>query len=210
LEGQLKTILLAALAAALSPTMATAAPATQTASTAVRIDKARVDRALLQMVSGGRAAGASALVWRDGKEVYFGTAGYADREETAALLAQNGHGFGIHENRTRGPLEISEPTFLGFHRKAAWNEERSGTVAREKPRKNIRFSTAGNEHATARLGRKFCRCDFANHASHRCLARGAAGHRFDLGGDAVDDRVGEGAVALDPCGQGVVRASCGG
>lgn len=32
------------------------------------------------MVTGGRAAGASALVWRDGKEIYFGTAGYADRE----------------------------------------------------------------------------------------------------------------------------------
>lgn len=45
-----------------------------------RIDKARVDHALKEMVSSGRAAGTSALVWRDGKEVYFGTAGYADRE----------------------------------------------------------------------------------------------------------------------------------
>jgi CubicO group peptidase (beta-lactamase class C family) len=80
LEGQLKTILLAVLAAVLSPTMATAAPATQTASTTVNIDKARIDRALAEMVTGGRAAGASALVWRDGKESYFGTAGYADRE----------------------------------------------------------------------------------------------------------------------------------
>ena len=45
-----------------------------------RIDKARIDHALREMVSSGRAAGTSALVWRDGKEVYFGTAGYADRE----------------------------------------------------------------------------------------------------------------------------------
>jgi CubicO group peptidase (beta-lactamase class C family) len=32
------------------------------------------------MVDSGRVAGASAVVWKDGREVYFGTAGYADRE----------------------------------------------------------------------------------------------------------------------------------
>jgi CubicO group peptidase (beta-lactamase class C family) len=32
------------------------------------------------MVSSGRVTGASALVWKDGGEVYFGTAGQADRE----------------------------------------------------------------------------------------------------------------------------------
>ena len=32
------------------------------------------------MVASGRAAGTSALIWKDGKEVYFGTAGFADRE----------------------------------------------------------------------------------------------------------------------------------
>src|SRR3546814_11166307 len=31
------------------------------------------------MVADGRAAGASALVWQDGREVYFGAAGFADR-----------------------------------------------------------------------------------------------------------------------------------
>ena len=47
---------------------------------AVRIDKARIDRALAQMIASNRAVGTSALIWKDGKEVYFGTAGYADRE----------------------------------------------------------------------------------------------------------------------------------
>jgi CubicO group peptidase (beta-lactamase class C family) len=32
------------------------------------------------MVASGRAVGASALVWKGGREVYFGTAGFADRE----------------------------------------------------------------------------------------------------------------------------------
>ncbi len=32
------------------------------------------------MVGEGRVAGALALVWKDGREAYFGTAGYADRE----------------------------------------------------------------------------------------------------------------------------------
>lgn len=49
-------------------------------STAVHIDKARIDRALQDMVASGRAVGASALVWKNGREVYFGTAGQADRE----------------------------------------------------------------------------------------------------------------------------------
>jgi CubicO group peptidase (beta-lactamase class C family) len=45
-----------------------------------RIDKARIDKALAQMVASGRAAGVSALIWQDGAERYFGTAGFADRE----------------------------------------------------------------------------------------------------------------------------------
>ena len=55
-------------------------PATAATAPALRIDKARIDKALERMVADGRAAGTSALVWKDGKEVYFGTAGYADRE----------------------------------------------------------------------------------------------------------------------------------
>jgi CubicO group peptidase (beta-lactamase class C family) len=44
------------------------------------IDKTRIDRTLRQMVDNGRVAGASALVWQHGREAYFGTAGFADRE----------------------------------------------------------------------------------------------------------------------------------
>ncbi|MCW3835590.1 serine hydrolase domain-containing protein [Sphingomonas canadensis] len=50
------------------------------ASAPVRIAKARIDAALAAMVADGRAAGVSALIWKDGREAYFGTAGDADRE----------------------------------------------------------------------------------------------------------------------------------
>ncbi|WOF44061.1 beta-lactamase family protein [Sphingopyxis indica] len=57
-----------------------AAPARTTAAApTLAIDKARIDAALAAMVESGRAAGVSALVWKDGREVYFGTAGMADR-----------------------------------------------------------------------------------------------------------------------------------
>ena len=58
------------------------APAQERAATGtdLRIDKARIDRALAEMVASGRAAGVSALVWKDGREAYFGGAGLADRE----------------------------------------------------------------------------------------------------------------------------------
>ena len=46
----------------------------------VRFDSKRIDDALTQMVTDGRAAGASVLIWKDGSEAHFGTAGYADRE----------------------------------------------------------------------------------------------------------------------------------
>jgi hypothetical protein len=39
------------------------------------------------MVSSGRAVGVWALVWRNGREVYFGNAGLADRE--AKRLAES-------------------------------------------------------------------------------------------------------------------------
>jgi CubicO group peptidase (beta-lactamase class C family) len=46
----------------------------------LRIDKTRIDAALKAMIADGRAAGTSALIWQDGREVYLGTAGMADRE----------------------------------------------------------------------------------------------------------------------------------
>ena len=68
-------------AAAMSVVSAVPSPATaQATPTELKIGKVRIDNTLKEMVSSGRAAGTSALIWRDGKEVYFGTAGYADRE----------------------------------------------------------------------------------------------------------------------------------
>lgn len=79
-----KKIILAAVAATLlavpaAPVLARPAPTTQ-AVQPVKIDKTRIDAALKAMVASGRAVGVSALVWQDGQERYFGTAGMADRE----------------------------------------------------------------------------------------------------------------------------------
>jgi CubicO group peptidase (beta-lactamase class C family) len=62
---------------ALTPAEA-AAPAQ--ASAPLIVDEARVQRMLDEMVASGRAAGVSALVWQDGRERFFGRAGFADRE----------------------------------------------------------------------------------------------------------------------------------
>jgi CubicO group peptidase (beta-lactamase class C family) len=79
-----KKIILAAIAATLlavpvAPAFARATPAAEAAAP-VKIDTARIDAALKAMVDSGRAVGVSALVWQDGQERYFGTAGMADRE----------------------------------------------------------------------------------------------------------------------------------
>ncbi|WP_430425166.1 serine hydrolase domain-containing protein [Phenylobacterium sp.] len=81
----LRITLLAALGATLvtlSSAPASAHPAVPRAeaSAPVEIDKKRIDAALEAMVESGRAVGVSALVWQDGQERYFGTAGMADRE----------------------------------------------------------------------------------------------------------------------------------
>ena len=44
------------------------------------LDTTRIAGALSAMVADGRAAGAAVLIWKDGKEAYFGSAGFADRE----------------------------------------------------------------------------------------------------------------------------------
>jgi CubicO group peptidase (beta-lactamase class C family) len=46
----------------------------------LRLDPQRIHDALNQMVADGRAAGASVLVWKDGREAHFGAAGFADSE----------------------------------------------------------------------------------------------------------------------------------
>ncbi|WP_343519348.1 serine hydrolase domain-containing protein [Sphingomonas sp.] len=60
-----------------APAVAQERPA---AAETLRIDKVRIDRMLAAMVAEGRATGVSALVWKDGREVYFGARGAADRE----------------------------------------------------------------------------------------------------------------------------------
>ena len=90
-RGLLLALIIAAGSMAPAATRQVPAVKPQSATT-LHIDKARIDQALRQMVDGGRVAGASALIWRNGREVYFGTAGYADREAkkpfTRATLTQ--------------------------------------------------------------------------------------------------------------------------
>lgn len=73
-------VMAALLAVTAAPALAKQAPASAVRPAAVMIDKARVDAALKAMVDSGRAVGVSALVWQDGRERYFGTAGMANRE----------------------------------------------------------------------------------------------------------------------------------
>lgn len=44
------------------------------------LDPKRMASALSGMVDDGRAAGVSVLIWKDGREAWFGSAGFADRE----------------------------------------------------------------------------------------------------------------------------------
>src|SRR5690349_5516745 len=61
------------------PAIAEAAPPREAAAP-LRLETTRIQRALDVMVADGRAAGVSALVWQGGRERFFGTAGFADRE----------------------------------------------------------------------------------------------------------------------------------
>jgi len=70
-----------ACAASSSSTTATASAASAASATVVdAAAKARIDSTLRAYVASGRVAGASALVWEKGREVYFGAFGMADRE----------------------------------------------------------------------------------------------------------------------------------
>ena len=70
---------LAAIAAGLVlPQLASAR--TLPGPTGFALNRRRIDAALRQMVTAGRVAGASALIWQHGAERYFGAAGDADRE----------------------------------------------------------------------------------------------------------------------------------
>jgi len=60
-------------------------PATAKAEPAVKVSKTVMDAALAKMVTDGRVVGAEALVWQNGKQVYFGATGFADREKAKPL-----------------------------------------------------------------------------------------------------------------------------
>ena len=55
-------------------------PAVAQDASPLALDTKRIGSALAGMVDDGRTAGASVLIWKDGREAYFGTAGFADRE----------------------------------------------------------------------------------------------------------------------------------
>lgn len=74
------TLLPALLLAAMGPALPASAQDRPAATASFKIDKARIDKALAEMVASGRATGVEALVWKDGREVYFGATGLADRE----------------------------------------------------------------------------------------------------------------------------------
>jgi CubicO group peptidase (beta-lactamase class C family) len=62
-----------------APVIANLASATA-ATSKFQLNSARIDRMLEQMVARERVAGASVLIWKDGREAYFRSVGWADRE----------------------------------------------------------------------------------------------------------------------------------
>ena len=68
------------LACSTSPVLAQNGQARNATVQPLTLDLKRVESALSAMVDSGRTAGASVLIWKDGREAYFGTAGFADRE----------------------------------------------------------------------------------------------------------------------------------
>lgn len=59
---------------------ATTALAQKASPRPLSLEPKRITDTLTGMVDQGRTAGASALIWSDGREAYFGSAGFADRE----------------------------------------------------------------------------------------------------------------------------------
>ena len=72
--------LLAACATSASPRATVATGASQGQRIVTDVARSRIDSTLRAYVASGRVAGASALVWEKGREVYFGAFGMADRE----------------------------------------------------------------------------------------------------------------------------------
>ena len=70
-----------AVSAEVSPEVSPAAPA----PAAPRINRAPIDTALQGFIERGQIAGAEAIVFKDGQEVYYGSFGFADREAKRAM-----------------------------------------------------------------------------------------------------------------------------
>ena len=70
-----------AVAAALALACAALTPAgAQSMPPALKLDTARIDHTLQAFVANGRVAGAEVLIWKDGREQHYASAGMADRE----------------------------------------------------------------------------------------------------------------------------------
>jgi len=73
-------LLLQACASTATPSSQTSGVTTPANQVVTAATKRRIDSTLRAYVDSGRVAGASALVWEKGREVYFGAFGMADRE----------------------------------------------------------------------------------------------------------------------------------
>jgi CubicO group peptidase (beta-lactamase class C family) len=69
-----------AMIAALALACAAVAQAASAKDAPLRLDPARIDRELKSFVDKGRVAGAELLIWKDGREQRYASAGLADRE----------------------------------------------------------------------------------------------------------------------------------
>ncbi len=79
-RGLLQMLPPALIAPALPSLAQNGSSARHAAPNAPRPRPQRIAAALSGMVDDGRTAGASVLIWKDGREDYFGSAGFADRE----------------------------------------------------------------------------------------------------------------------------------
>jgi len=76
---------LSVLLAACQSSSAWVVPETTRATAMARVDAVQVDEVLRGRVADGRAVGVSALIYEQGREVYFGAFGHADREADRAM-----------------------------------------------------------------------------------------------------------------------------
>jgi CubicO group peptidase (beta-lactamase class C family) len=96
-------------------------PAAGSPGETVNLDAKRIERALSGMVDDGRTAGASVLIWKDGNEAYFGSAGFADRESERRMtrdtiaqiysMTKPVTGVALMQLWERGKFGLDEPLF---------------------------------------------------------------------------------------------------